>query len=96
MRAVLWLISLPLRVVGYLAVLAACVSGFFDLWASVQDNALVFTPLGELWFRYSVDTLNLAQAAIQRGVHPVLWDPVIQFFLNLPAFIALLILAAVV
>lgn len=95
MRPLLWLISLPFRALGYVAVVAAMIAGGLDLWRSVQRDEMVLTPLGEIWFQYSADTLNLMQAAIQRGVHPALWDPVFVSFIGLPAFLALMILAAV-
>ncbi|MEM8552659.1 MAG: hypothetical protein AAGF45_09785 [Pseudomonadota bacterium] len=96
MSAVLWLISVPFRALGYLFVIGAAVTGFWDLWLSVRDDKMVLTSLGETWFAVSADSLNLAQAAIQRGVHPAVWDPVIVYFLKLPSFTAFLILAAIV
>ena len=96
MSAVLWLISLPFRALGYLAVLGACAAGFWDLWQSVNADRMVLTPLGEIWYKVSAGSLNLLQAGIQRAISPALWDPVIVGFLRLPAFMALLILAALV
>ena len=96
MSAVLWLISMPFRALGYLAVLGGCAAGFWDLWQSVEQDRMVLTPLGEIWYRLSADSLNLLQAGIQRAISPVVWDPVIVGFLRLPAFMALLILAALV
>ncbi|GAA0779965.1 hypothetical protein GCM10009077_24220 [Roseibium denhamense] len=43
-------------------------------------------PLGQVWFTHSPDTLNLVQAAIQRHVHPGLWDPGIQTVLTWPVW----------
>ncbi|XWN32588.1 MAG: hypothetical protein ROR55_05595 [Devosia sp.] len=95
MSTLLWLISTPFRLAGYVFVLAAFGAGFHDLFQSVSQDRLVLTPLGELWFRLSADSLNLAQAAIQRGVHPKLWDPVIQTLLGLPGWLSLFILATI-
>ncbi|PLX38690.1 MAG: hypothetical protein C0606_05415 [Hyphomicrobiales bacterium] len=51
---------------------------------SIAANALVLTPLGEAWYALSPETLNLSQAAVERHVHPFLWDPIIQSVLLLP------------
>ncbi len=96
MSTVLWLLSLPFRVLGYVAVVAAFAAGFWDLWQSVKTDSMVLTPLGELWYRVSVDSLNLTQAVTQRYIHPAIWDPGIVYFLKLPSFMALLIFAALV
>ncbi|WMS44069.1 hypothetical protein RDV64_06670 [Acuticoccus sp. MNP-M23] len=96
MSGLLWLLSLPFRVLGYVSVIAAFAAGFWDLWQSVRTDSLVLTPLGELWYRLSADSLNLTQAVTQRYIHPAVWDPVLIYFLKLPSFMALLIFAALV
>ena len=48
-----------------------------DATRSIAADALTFTPLGESWYAVSPDTLNLAQAVIQRYTFPFIWDPVI-------------------
>ena len=45
---------------------------------SVANESLRVTVLGEIWYKLSPGPLNLAQALIQRYIHPKLWDPVIQ------------------
>ncbi|MDX5361927.1 MAG: hypothetical protein LPL00_10600 [Alphaproteobacteria bacterium] len=37
--------------------------------------------LGAIWFAAHPSSLGLAQSAVQRYVHPALWDPVIQSIL---------------
>ena len=96
MSRLLWLISLPFRIVGYIAIIGAFAAGFWDLWQSVQNDRLVLTPLGEIVYSLSPQSLNALQAGVQRTLHPALWDPVMITFLNLPAFMGLLILAALV
>ncbi|GAB5374616.1 MAG: hypothetical protein AcusKO_10780 [Acuticoccus sp.] len=96
MSFVLWIVSLPLRIIGYAAVIGAFAAGCWDVWQSVDADRLVLTPFGSIWYELSPASLNLVQAAIQRHIHPALWDPVLIAFLNLPAFMALLILAALV
>lgn len=43
------------------------------------------TALGEWWAWIHLDSLLLAQPAIQRHLSPALWDPVIQTLLEWPA-----------
>lgn len=95
MSLVLWIVSLPLRIIGYAAVIGAFAAGAWDVWQSVDADRLVLTPFGSIWYELSPASLNIMQAAIQRHILPALWDPVMITYLNLPAFMALLILAAV-
>lgn len=95
MSAILWLVSLPFRVLGYLAVIGACGAGFWDLWQSVQQDRMVLTPLGDLWARLWPEGQAMAAAGLREGIHPALWDQLAVNFLRLPGFMALLILAAV-
>jgi hypothetical protein len=65
------------RVIGWLLVLAglAVLASDFIAWAASGEFHLM--ALGELWYRLSPSTLQLAQPAIQRHLYPALWDPVI-------------------
>jgi hypothetical protein len=76
------------RIVGWLLVAAALVVAGADLLASLEQDAVVLRPLGELWFRLDPGSLNLAQAVVQRYLHPALWDPAIVAVLRLPAVVA--------
>lgn len=96
MSLVLWLIATPLRLLGYLLLIAAFLAGANDLYRSVALGEPALVSLGELWFRLSPETLNLAQAGIQRGVHPAVWDPGAQFLLMLPSWLSLFIIAALI
>lgn len=96
MRTLAWLLSLPFRAVGYLAVVGALFTGFWDLYQSVSQDRMVLTPLGQFWSEISPGTLNLTQAVIQRYVHPGVWEHGVFWFLKLPGFTALLIFATVV
>ncbi|MCB1384183.1 MAG: hypothetical protein KDJ73_14895 [Notoacmeibacter sp.] len=70
-----------------LALLAlACILAVLDASRSVAAGETILTPLGKSWFELSPDTLNLAQATIQRHVAAFLWDPVILALLKLPGF----------
>ncbi|MTI42500.1 hypothetical protein E1178_02645 [Roseibium hamelinense] len=72
--------------VGLMLLGIAVVALIADGSRSIAENSLTVVPLGQAWFTYSPDTLNIAQAAIQRHVNPYLWDPVIQTVLTWPVW----------
>jgi len=84
---------LLLRAISLVALVLAIVTGALDTVKSVANAGLVFSPLGGLWYEISPDTLNLAQAVIQRNVHPYLWDPIVQWVLLQPAWTVFLALS---
>ena len=75
-----------LRTISLLVLVLAVIAGVIDAIKSVAASKVEFTPLGLAWFEISPDTLNLVQAAVQRHVHPYLWDPVIQWILLQPTW----------
>lgn len=87
-----WLIATPFRALGYALVVAALGFGLLDVYLTVTREEVVITSLGELWYGISPQTLNLAQAGIQRGLHPAIWDPGVRIFLMLPCLLGFLIL----
>ncbi|WP_018698403.1 hypothetical protein [Amorphus coralli] len=102
MRTILWIVSLPLRIVGWLFFLLGAAAGAYDVYNSVQLDRNDSTSLGELWYALHPGSLNVSQAVIQRQISPTLWDPYIQTLLVWPAWavlgvlgIALLALARV-
>ena len=94
LRTLRWLLSLPFQILGYAFFAGAAVTGFISIWNMVQDDAAAGMQLGQLWFRLSPETLQLAQPAVQRYLHPAVWDPVILNFLLLPSWLGLILLAA--
>lgn len=88
------MLSFLSRAVGLLFLAGALVAFVVDGARSIADARLVLTPLGQTWYDLSPGTLNLSQAVIQRYLHPVVWDPVIQWILGLPAVLVLTLLGA--
>ncbi|MCB1422105.1 MAG: hypothetical protein KDJ69_06485 [Nitratireductor sp.] len=80
------------RILALFALALALVTAVLDITRSIADSAVVMTPLGVDWFNLSPSTLNLAQATIQRYVHPYIWDPVIQTILLAPSWVVFAIL----
>ncbi|GGB57922.1 hypothetical protein GCM10011316_32510 [Roseibium aquae] len=75
-----------LRIAGLAILACAVIAIVADAGRSIGASDLVFMPIGQLWFDLSRETLNLAQAAVQRHVSPVLWDPVIMTVLTWPVW----------
>lgn len=67
-----------------LTALAAAATLAVDLWET-QSRGFVLRHLGEWWFRLDRDSLQIAQPALERHVHPWLWDPVMLALLTTPA-----------
>ncbi|MEL6196598.1 MAG: hypothetical protein AAFT19_02005 [Pseudomonadota bacterium] len=66
-----------------------------DLIGLVSEGEWTPLAFGELWFRIHPGSLQLLQPAIERYLHPGLWDPFIQTALVGPAFAVPAVLAAV-
>ncbi|MEM6934437.1 MAG: hypothetical protein AAF526_12740 [Pseudomonadota bacterium] len=90
------MLAWPFRAIAYVAVIGAIFTGFWDLYQTAKTNVVQLTPLGQIWNELSPGTLNLTQAAIQRHLHPAVWEHGLFYFLLLPSFLALFILAGVV
>lgn len=78
-----------LRVLGVWSLLTAMVALTIDGTKSLAsgEGQWIATPLGEHWFKINAASLNASQAAIERHVHPWLWDPGIISLLQVPSFI---------
>lgn len=84
-----------LRFISLMFLVVAVITGVVDAIQTVAADRLNLTILGEAWYSFSSDSLNAAQAAVQRYVHPLLWDPVIQWVLLQPAAAVFLALSLV-
>ncbi len=74
------------RIIGWLLVAIALLFAGATAVASLAAGEYMSMALGEFWFRLDAASLNLAQAGIQRHVHPSLWDPVAITVLRLPGW----------
>ena len=81
------------RVLGLFALAIALATAVMDITRSIGASEMVITPLGATWVSLSLSSIQLAQAAIQRYVHPFLWDPVIQWILLWPTWLVFAIVA---
>lgn len=72
--------------VGFIFLGLALTALIYELLIALNSGSYRVIAAGELWFRLSSTSLNLAQAVIQRFLHPGLWDPVIISILQWPAW----------
>jgi len=66
-----------------LALAAVATAGW--AMALAGPGAILERPLGELWFKVHVGSLNLVQAVVERYIWEPLWDPAIASVLQIPA-----------
>jgi hypothetical protein len=69
---------------GFLSLLVGLAAAGLIAAAAASGQA-VMQPLGQLWFNLDRGSLNLAQATIERGVWPPLWQSGIFPVLQQPA-----------
>ena len=84
-----------LKWIGFLFIaLAAAILGS-DVLAAFEGGGFRLSSLGEWWFWVHADSLQLAQPAIERHLHPAIWDPGVQTLLIWPAAVEFALLGAV-
>ncbi|PTM39988.1 PetM family of cytochrome b6f complex subunit 7 [Bosea sp. 124] len=74
-----------LRLLGYLLVAAGFVSLVIDGARSIANSALQYTPLELALSTLVGERIKGLQPMIERGIHPLLWDPVILSLMLAPA-----------
>ena len=83
------------RVLGFILIAAGFVGIVIDGTRSIANGTLMFTPLGEAAHRLFGERYLLLQPAIERHVHPLLWDPVVLNLTLLPASVVGFLLGVV-
>ena len=73
------------HIVGWTLLIVALVIAIRDGLSSLDQNQFVVRPLGQLWYEIDPPSLNTLQAAVERNLSPVLWDPAIIMVLQVPA-----------
>ena len=73
------------RALGLLLIAAGFVGLVIDGTRSIANGGVMFTPIGEAAYRVFGERYLLLQPAIERHVHPALWDPVVLNLTLLPA-----------
>lgn len=80
------------RMLGYLLVAGGFVALLTDGARSIANSALRFTPLGETLLTLVGERFRLLQSAVERNLHPMLWDPILVHMLQVPTAAAGLLL----
>ena len=90
------MISLILRSIGTMFFFIGVVALVLDLFNSVVVGNFSPKLLGQQIYELFPAQLGIAQAAIQRYVAAWIWDPVIQWLLNLPTFVNFMVLGVII
>ena len=73
------------RALGLILIAAGFVGLVIDGTRSIANGTLMFTPVGAVGFRLFGEKYLLLQPAIERHIHPLLWDPVVLNLTLAPA-----------
>ncbi len=76
-----------LRLIGIMLLCIAVAAIGWEIYVSLQAASYRLIATGEWWYRLDVASLNMAQAVVQRYVHPFLWEGVIAPVLTWPLWI---------
>jgi len=77
------------RAIGWALLIAAAIVVAADLVGWYTYGRFMLLATGDLWFRISPNTIEVAQPAIQRHVAAWLWDPIIVTVLLWPSELVL-------
>ncbi len=80
------MIRFVIRTLGLLIVAGGFVALVIDGARTIANGALAFTPLGETAFKAFPASFPILQPAVERHVHPLLWDPVLLNLFLAPTF----------
>ncbi len=83
------------KAAGTVVLALALVAAVLDVTRSIAASSVVITPFGSAWASLSPSTLESARASVVEMVHPFVWNPVIVFFLALPAWLLLFTIALI-
>ena len=81
------------RLMATFALAVGVIMAVLDVTRTIAASRLVLTPLGESWRGVSAATLERTQSFIMENAHPLVWNPVMTFILDLPGFVVFGVLA---
>ncbi len=81
------MLSFFARTIGLILLAIALITAVIDITKSIAASEIVITQLGATWAMLSITSIQAAQGAIQGYVHPLIWDPVIQWILWWPTWL---------
>lgn len=77
------------RYIGWLLIAGALAAVAYDLYGLVADGDTQILVGGTLWASIHFESLQQAQAGVQRHIHPAIWDPGVIFILTQPLALVL-------
>ncbi len=80
------------RLIGYLFVAAGFIAAVLDGARSIANSAPRFTAFGDTVASVLQERYAVIQPAIERNIHPLLWDPVLLTLLRMPVALVALFL----
>jgi hypothetical protein len=83
------------RILAFLLLAAGFVAAVMDGARTLANGALDYAKLGGTAFRLLGERFLLLQPAVERHLHPLLWDPVLLNLIVLPTSLVLLVLGFV-
>jgi hypothetical protein len=89
------MIRAGLRLVGFLVLAAGFVAAVMDGARTLAAGQIAYAKVGETAFRLLGERFLLLQPAIERHMHPVLWDPGMLTLLLAPTSLTLLVVGLV-
>ena len=81
------------RLMATFALAVGVIMAVLDVTRTIAASRPVLTPLGESWRGVSAATLERTQSFIMENAHPLVWNPVMVFILDLPGFVVFGVLA---
>ncbi len=83
------------RMLAFVLLAAGFVAAIMDGARSLANSTLDYARLSSTAFRLFGDRYLALQSAIERSVHPLVWDPVMLNLMLLPTSLVLLVLGLV-
>lgn len=80
------------RILAFLLIAAGFVAAIMDGARSLANSTLDYARVGTTAMRLLGERFSQLQPAIERNIHPLLWDPVMITLLMLPTSVVLLVL----
>ncbi len=84
-----------LRVLGSVLLVIAVMLLGYDVIGWLTTGGLEPISAGQLWYQVHPTSLQTAEPAIARYLHPFLWHPIISSILVAPAFVVFAVPGAV-
>ncbi len=78
------------RFIAFLLLAAGFVGAVMDAARSLANSMLDYARIGGTAFRLFGDRFLQLQPAVERNIHPLLWDPVLSNLFLLPTSLTLL------